>query len=87
MAKKYFMAPKVLLTAGWGGDGSDTGGGSGGTSDDTTYCTFEEWLEMYPDDYDLDDDIDFDDYSTWWADNELDLGKWRELNPGKPDPY
>ena len=83
MAKRRFVAPTVIL-AGWGGEGSDTGGGSGGTSDDITAVDFSEWLEMYGDDYDLDDDIDFDDYRTWWIDSELSESAWNELNPGQP---
>ncbi len=85
MAKKEFVNPFILLS-GWGGDGTDTGAGSGGTpgNDDITICTYNEWYEMYGDDYDLDDDIDFDDYGQWWADNGLSLDAWEELNPDVP---
>lgn len=83
MSKKRFILPFVILE-GWGGDGSDTGGGSGGTSPDITGCTYNEWLEMYADDYDLDDDTDFDDYKTWWFENGLSEELWNELNPGVP---
>lgn len=84
MAKK-FVFPSVILT-GWGGEGSDTGHGSGGTTggDDTMVCDFDEWLEMYGDDYDLDEDIDFDDYRTWWQKNGLSADAWAEYNPDEP---
>ncbi len=84
MAKKLFKLPTVLLAAGWGGDGDETGGGSAGTSDDITACDYSEWLEMYGDDYDLDDDIDFDDYRTWWIDNNLSEDTWDVINPDTP---
>lgn len=85
MSKIKFSAPFVLLS-GWGGDGSDTGHGSGGTtgSGDIMACDFTEWQEMYSGDYDLDDDIDFDDYRTWWQDNGLSEDAWAEYNPGEP---
>ena len=83
MANK-FVFPSVILS-GWGGEGSDTGHGSGGTTggDDTMVCNFDEWLEMYGDDYDLDEDIDFDDYRTWWQENGLSAEAWEEIN-GQP---
>lgn len=82
MAKKSFKLPMLILT-GWGGDGSDTGLGSGGTSDDITACTYEEWKEMYWGDYDLDgEEGTFNDYKTWWFENELSEDLWYELNPG-----
>lgn len=78
---KQFVLPMVILT-GWGGEGSDTGHGSGGTTggNDIMACDFTEWLEMYGDDYDLDEDIDFDDYRTWWIDNGLDADAWSNYN-------
>lgn len=80
MANK-FVFPSVILT-GWGGEGSDTGHGSGGTtgSGDIMACTFDEWLEMYGDDYNGDGDIDREDYRKWWLDNELDEDLWNEYN-------
>lgn len=79
MSKKRFIAPIVLT--GWsGGGGSDTGDGSGGGSIDITACDYTEWLEVYGDDYDLDDDIDFDDYRTWWLENGLSEDAWNEFN-------
>ena len=89
MAKKSFKMPMLILT-GWGGDGSDTGLGSGGTSDDITACTFDEWLEMYGDDYSGPDDsgtadgkIGFDDYHYWWFYIAgLSQEAWDEYNSG-----
>ena len=46
-------------------------------------CDFDEWLEMYGDDYDLDEDIDFEDYRTWWQENGLSAEAWEEIN-GQP---
>lgn len=91
MAKKQFLLPSIILTSGWGGDGSDTGQGSGGTTgnDDIMVCFYNEWEEMYGGDYDLDGDIDFDDYRTWWNENGLSAEAWNEYNPGvplNPDP-
>ena len=84
MAKKSFKMPMLILT-GWGGDGSDTGLGSGGTSDDITGCSYAEWQEMYSDDYDLDEVAGtFDDYRTWWVENGLSVELWETLNPGVP---
>lgn len=84
MAKKSFKMPMLILS-GWGGEGSDTGLGSGGTSDDITGCSYTEWKEMYWGDYDLDEvEGTFDDYRTWWVDNGLSEELWETLNPGVP---
>lgn len=83
MAKKSFIKP-VILNSGWGGEGSDVAPGSGGTSTNVTAVTFDEWIEMYGEDMDLDDDIDFDDYRTWWLENELDPALWESFNPSQP---
>ena len=80
---KIFIKP-VIMKSSWGGEGSEIGGGSAGTSTDITAVTFAEWQEMYAEDYDLDDDIDFDDYRTWWSENELSVDLWNEFNPGVP---
>lgn len=84
MAKNKFVLPSIILTSGWGGEGDDTGHGSGGTTGggDIMICDFDEWLEMYGDDYDGDDDIDRDDYQYWWFNIAgLSQEDWDELNP------
>lgn len=86
MAKKQFFMPRVLLS-GWGGDGSDTGGGSGGTSPDATMCTYEEWLEMYGLDLDEDGTVDKFDYAWWWDDNGFSEEDWAIYNPDYPWPF
>ncbi len=84
MAKKVFMTPFVLLSGWSGGEGGEGGHGSGGTSGDITGCSFAEWLEMYGEDMDLDEDMDMDDYGQWWANNGLSLDLWKDLNPDTP---
>jgi len=84
---KNFIKPIILRSGSdWGGDGSDIGGGSGGSSPDITVVSFDEWVEMYGgEDYDLDGDTDdFDDYMQWWYDNDLGEDAWNEINPGVP---
>ena len=59
-------------------------GGTGQSSTDPFACSYSDWQVLFADDYDLDDDIDFDDYGQWWADNGLSVEAWEELNPGIP---
>ena len=80
---KNFIKPVIRMSQ-WGGEGSEIGGGSAGTSPDITAVSFNEWLEMYGDDYNLDDSIDFDDYRTWWIENELSDEVWAAFNPNDP---
>ena len=81
MAKKTFANPFILLT-GWGGDGSDTGGGSGGTSDDATYWDFYDWQETVGgSDLDGDGDVDFGDYILWWQSQGYPAELLEEINP------
>ncbi len=80
---KNFIKP-VILKSSWGGDGSEIGGGSAGSSTDISAVDFYEWIEMYGEDFDNDGDIDWDDYRTWWIDNELDPDIWDFLNPDHP---
>lgn len=87
MGRKVFIAPRVL-NSGWGGDGEETGAGSGGTSDDPTLVAFDdEWREMYGDDYDNDNDIDLDDYVIWWDDCGFDRNLWSDVNPDITYPW
>ena len=90
MAKKSFMTPFVLLS-GWGGEGSDTGGGSGGTpgSGDLSACTYDEWWEWYVEDpetsdYNRDGDVDETDFCLWWKSVGLSKEAWDEVNPDIP---
>lgn len=80
MTKKQFVLPYVVLS-GWGGEGGDGGNGSGSSSPDVTACTYEEWLEMYADDYNDDGDINETDFMKWWYDNDLGMDAWKSLNP------
>ena len=95
MAKKAFKMPMLILS-GWGGEGGDTGLGSGGTSDDITACSFEEWLEMYIDDYSgpndngvPDGNINRDDYHYWWFEiAHLSQEAWDAMNgSANPDDF
>ncbi len=87
MARKIFIVPRVLDN-GWGGEGGETGGGSGGTSEDPTLVAFDqEWYEMYGDDYDGDNDIDFDDYVKWWDNCHFDHALWSTVNPDLDYPW
>lgn len=58
------------------------GGGTGQSTTDPYPCSFADWQIMFAEDYDLDEDIDFDDYGQWWADNGFSEDDWAELNPG-----
>ncbi len=78
MANKSFTAPLVVLSAGWGGDGEETGGGSSGSSPDVTMCSYTEWLEMYNLDWDEDGVIDEYDFASWWLDNGFTEEDWDE---------
>lgn len=86
MAKKLFTMPFVILSGWSGGDGSETGGGSGGSTDDPTVLTYQEWLEVMlgGDDNDKDGDVDFGDYILWWQGEGLDAALLQEMNPGQP---
>ena len=87
MAKAFFTSPFILLTSSWGGDGSETGGGSGGTSDFPTIVDYYEWVEMYGEDLTNDGTIDLDDYVQWWLAHDLGPEDWDILNPDLPNPY
>ncbi len=90
MSKKGFVKPIILKNSGWGGDGSDTGGGSGGTSPNLTLVDYFEWLEMYGDDFDNDGDIDGQDYVKWWNDNgfdPVDEDEWQLWGYDIPYPW
>lgn len=84
MDKKKFFIPFVVLDGGLnpGGDASEDAGGSGDTGFEPFPCSFADWQKSFAEDYDLDDDIDFDDYGQWWADNGFSLDEWEKLNPG-----
>ena len=87
MAKRSFLKPVILMNSGWGGEGSDTGGGSGGTSDDITLVDFDEWIEMYGVDENGDGDY-LDDYIAWWAANfDKDPDLWELINPTLDYPF
>ena len=48
------------------------GGGSGQSSTDPYPCSYEEWLTLFSDDYDLDGvSGEWEDYVAWWDDNEF----------------
>lgn len=65
MAKKKYLTP-ILLDLDDGGDGGDTGGGSG---EGPNFMTFDDWLEHYEGideyDYNQDGNWDYDDYEEW----------------------
>ncbi len=84
MGKRSFIKPAILMDNGWGGDGSETGAGSAGTSDDLTFVDFTEWQEMYGNGGTVDE------YIQWWVDNEFptdDEELWYLLNPGIDFPW
>jgi hypothetical protein len=62
------------------GDDIVIGGGSGQSTTDPYPCSYKDWLTLFADDYDLDDDVDFDDYRTWWEENEFSEEEWDEYN-------
>lgn len=69
------------------GDSTVVGGGTGqDTTDDPYPCSFNDWMTLFQDNYDGDEDgiIDFEDYRTWWEDNEFSMEAWDEYNPGVP---
>lgn len=85
MSKKRFNAPFIFFEGdNTPGDDVVIGGGTGQTTTDPFECTFAEWQTLFADDYDLDDDVDFDDYGQWWADNGFSEDAWDEKNPGVP---
>ena len=66
--KKTFDAPLIILTA---ASPMDSGGGSdigGADSLKPLPCSFCEWAQSrWCADYDLNGEVDFDDYARWWA--------------------
>ena len=80
---KNFIKPVIRMSS-WGGEGSEIGGGSAGTSPDITAVDYEDWWEMYGGNFDGDEDVDFDDYRAWWIKNNLSAEVWAEINPNNP---
>lgn len=84
---KHTWENPIILFQDEPGDDIVIGGGSGQSTTDPFPCTYKEWQTMFEEDYDLDEDIDFDDYGTWWADNGFSLADWNSINPDTPwDP-
>lgn len=86
MAKKIGFMPKIILRDITPGDDTVIGGGTGQSTTDPFPCDFADWQTMFAEDYDLDEDIDFNDYATWWEENEFSMDDWDRLNPGTPFP-
>ncbi len=85
MARKKFSAPFILFNDD-PGDDIVIGGGTGQSTTDTFVCSYDEWLKLFADNYDMDDEeiIDFNDYGQWWADNGFSVEDWERFNPGVP---
>ena len=81
---RSFNTPWIHFNGMSAGDDVVIGGGTGQSTTDPYPCSFEDWKIMFEDDYDLDEDIDFDDYGTWWADQGFSIEDWDTINPGTP---
>ncbi len=86
MSKRQFIAPYILLS---GGEGSQTGTGSGQGGSDPVPVSFAAWLEsVWRADIIADGTIDEEDYATWWESNGFSQEDWNQLNPDLPwDDY
>lgn len=83
MANKKFVTPVVFLS-GTPGDEVETGGGTGQSTKDPFPCSYPDWQTMFEADYDFDEEINFNDYGQWWADNGFSEEDWNTYNPDVP---
>lgn len=82
--KKIWEKPNILFGIEPGGDGEDTGGGTGQSGDLPFPCDFDYWTIMFEDDYDGNGEIDFADYRAWWDLMGFTKEEWEEWNT---EPY
>ena len=86
MAKNTFD-PFVLLMIPEPSPTTVVGGGTGQSTTDPYPCSFQDWLTMYAQDLDDDDEFTMNDYMLWWESMGFDMTAWNEYNPGVPfDP-
>lgn len=79
MDKKNSFNPVVFMLS---GGATVIGQGTGMYTTDPFPMSFSDWSGAFADDYDLDgEEGTFDDYGTWWADNEFSLADWNVFNP------
>ena len=65
MAKKNIFAPGILFTIPDPSPTTVVGGGTGQSTTDPYACDFNDWMNLFAQDYNG-DGIDFEDYRKWF---------------------
>ena len=89
MAKRITFAPGILLTIPDPSPTTVVGGGTGQSTTDTYACSYNDWLVMFADDLDDDDEYTMNDYMLWWDAQGFDMDAWKTFNgdtPFEPNP-
>ena len=85
MNKRKFIAPYIVLSGiSSGGDDNVIGGGTGQGSSNPFPMSYNDWLNNnWATDYNG-DGADFQDFITWWVDNDFSEDDWNQYNGDTP---